>query len=134
MKTPLTAMKLILDARSSDPEIRKIEAEWLRVYLLVDRQLHMTRLPAIESDYVLELASIQRLAAEEVRELAPWCMEKNLAVSIEGTCRGRSTGAGAMVYGKKSGGQYRRNGCKGHYRPKMVPLHPSATVDECREI
>lgn len=110
MKTPLTAMKLILDAQPSDPEIRKIEAEWLRVYLLVDRQLHMTRLPAIESDYVLELASIQRLAAEEVRELAPWCMEK------------------------KSGGQYRRNGCKGHYRPKMVPFHPSATVDECREI
>lgn len=85
VKTPLTVMKLILEALPSDPEIRKIEAEWLRVYLLVDRQLHMTRLPAIESDYVLELASIQRLAAEEVRELAPWCMEKNLAVSIEGT-------------------------------------------------
>ncbi|HLU23259.1 MAG TPA: sensor histidine kinase [Bacillaceae bacterium] len=85
VKTPLTVMKLMLESLPSDPEIRKIEAEWLRVYLLVDRQLHMTRLPAIESDYVLELSSIQRLAAEEVRELAPWCMEKNLAVLIEGT-------------------------------------------------
>ncbi len=84
VKTPLTAMKLIMDARLSDPDIRKIETEWLRIHLLVDRQLHMTRLPALESDYVLERVSIHRLAAEEIRELAPWCMEKNLAVSIEG--------------------------------------------------
>ncbi len=84
VKTPLTAMKLILDARRSDPDIRKIETEWLRIHLLIDRQLYMSRLPALESDYVVEQVSIQRLAAEEIRELAPWCMEKNLAVSIEG--------------------------------------------------
>lgn len=84
VKTPLTAMKLILDARQSDQDLRKIETEWLRIHLLIDRQLYMTRLPALESDYVLERVSIHRLAAEEIRELAPWCMEKNLAVSIEG--------------------------------------------------
>lgn len=85
IKTPLTAMKLIMATRQSDPDIRKIETEWLRIHLLVDRQLYMTRLPALESDYVLERVSVQRLATEEVRELAPWCMEKNLAVSIEGS-------------------------------------------------
>lgn len=84
IKTPLTAMKLIMATRQSDPDIRKMETEWLRIHLLVDRQLYMTRLPALESDYVLEQVSVQRLAAEEVRELAAWCMEKNLAVSIEG--------------------------------------------------
>ncbi|MGF7047302.1 OmpR family two-component system bacitracin resistance sensor histidine kinase BceS [Paenibacillus sp. DS2015] len=84
VKTPLTAMKLILDARSSDADLRRIESEWLRIHLLIDRQLYMTRLPALESDYALERVSIQRLAAEEIRELAPWCMEKNLAVGIEG--------------------------------------------------
>lgn len=84
VKTPLTAMKLILDAQQSHPGFHKIETEWLRIHLLIDRQLHMTRLPALESDYYLERASIQRLAAEEIRELAPWCMEKNLSVSIEG--------------------------------------------------
>ncbi|WP_160033989.1 sensor histidine kinase [Paenibacillus sp. An7] len=86
VKTPLTAMKLILDARTrkSDPDLRRLESEWLRIHLLIDRQLYMSRLPALESDYMLEQVSIQRLAAEEIRELAPWCMEKNLAVSIEG--------------------------------------------------
>ncbi|WP_150271767.1 sensor histidine kinase [Paenibacillus tepidiphilus] len=84
IKTPLTAMKLILDSHPRIPGQQKLEAEWLRIHLLIDRQLYMTRLPALESDYVLERISIQRLAAEEIRELAPWCMEKNLAVSIEG--------------------------------------------------
>ncbi|AIQ48502.1 histidine kinase [Paenibacillus sp. FSL R7-0273] len=84
IKTPLTAMKLIMAARQSDPDIRRIETEWLRIHLLVDRQLYLTRLPALESDYVLEQVSLQRLATEEVQELAPWCMEKNLAVLIEG--------------------------------------------------
>lgn len=34
----------------------------------VDRLMYMTRLPALESDYVLRAASVQRIAAEEVRE------------------------------------------------------------------
>lgn len=84
IKTPLTAMKLILDAQPSNPDLRRIESEWLRIHLLIDRQLYMTRLPALESDYVLERVSILRLAADEIREHAPWCMEKDLAVSIEG--------------------------------------------------
>lgn len=84
VKAPLTAMKLTIDANRSDPAIRKIEAEWLRIHLLIDRQLHMARLPSLESDYVLEPASVRRLAAEEVRDLASWCMEKNIAVEFEG--------------------------------------------------
>ncbi|MFD2874798.1 sensor histidine kinase [Paenibacillus rhizoplanae] len=82
IKTPLTAMKLIMATRQSDPDIRRMETEWLRIHLLVDRQLYMTRLPALESDYVLEQVSVQRLATEEVRELAPWCMEKKTWQSV----------------------------------------------------
>ena len=84
VKTPLTAMKLIMDSRRSDPDIRKLKTEWLRIHLLVDQQLYMSRLPVLESDYVLEQAPLHRLVAEEVRELAPWCTEKNIAVSMEG--------------------------------------------------
>ncbi|XOK59876.1 sensor histidine kinase [Paenibacillus elgii] len=84
VKAPLTAMKLTIDANRSDPAIRKIEAEWLRIHLLIDRQLYITRLPSLQSDYVLEAAAIQRLAAQEVRDLASWCVEKNIAVDFEG--------------------------------------------------
>jgi len=34
VKAPLTAMKLLIDGHRTDPIIRKLEAEWLRVYLL----------------------------------------------------------------------------------------------------
>ncbi|MEK5040138.1 sensor histidine kinase [Sporosarcina sp. FSL K6-3457] len=84
VKAPLTAMKLLIDAHRTDPAIRKLEAEWLRVYLLIDQQLYISRLPTLESDYLVEDTAVQRLAAAEVRELATWCMEKNIAVEFEG--------------------------------------------------
>ena len=84
VKAPLTAMKLLIDANRTDPAIRKLEAEWLRVYLLIDQQLYISRLPTLEADYIVEETDVQRLAAAEVRELATWCMEKNIAVEFEG--------------------------------------------------
>ncbi|MCG7343623.1 sensor histidine kinase [Sporosarcina sp. ACRSL] len=84
VKAPLTAMKMTIDANRQDPAIRKIEAEWLRVHLLIDRQLYISRLPTLGTDYVLEKTGIQQLVTPEVRELRSWCIEKNIAVEIEG--------------------------------------------------
>lgn len=84
VKAPLTAMKLTIDGHRQDSVIRKIEAEWLRVYLLIDQQLYISRLPTLEADYVLESTEVHRLVAAEVRELGTWCMEKNVAVEFEG--------------------------------------------------
>ncbi|MBE1555232.1 sensor histidine kinase [Sporosarcina limicola] len=83
-KAPLTAMKLAIDANRSVPAIRKIEAEWLRVHLLIDQQLYISRLPTLETDYILEKTSVNQLVIAEVQELASWCMEKNVAIEIEG--------------------------------------------------
>ncbi|MBP1997062.1 sensor histidine kinase [Paenibacillus eucommiae] len=84
VKTPLTAMKLTIDANKGNPALRKIESEWLRIHLLIDQQLYISRLPSLEADYVLEQTGIQQLAAQEVRELASWCVEKNIAVEFDG--------------------------------------------------
>ncbi|MFF2092253.1 sensor histidine kinase [Paenibacillus sp. NPDC058174] len=84
VKAPLTAMKLTIDANRSNPVIRKIESEWLRIHLLIDQQLYISRLPSLEADFVLEKAGIQQLVSLEVREMASWCMEKNIAVEFDG--------------------------------------------------
>ncbi|UPK41542.1 sensor histidine kinase [Paenibacillus pabuli] len=84
VKAPLTAMKLTIEANRGEPVIRTIETEWLRIYLLVDQQLYISRLPSLEADFILEKAGIQQLVANEVREVASWCMEKNIAVEFEG--------------------------------------------------
>nr|WP_172195593.1 sensor histidine kinase [Saccharibacillus qingshengii] len=84
VKTPLTAMKLLIDADRSSPAVRRLESEWLRVHLLVDRRLYMSRLPSLEADCVMERTELRRLAAREVRDLAAWCVEKNIAVEFAG--------------------------------------------------
>ncbi|WP_227521955.1 sensor histidine kinase [Bacillus solitudinis] len=84
VKAPLTAMRLIIESNRGDLAMRKIEAEWLRVYLLVDQQLYISRLPTLEADYVLESVVTKNLVSAEVRELMSWCREKNVAVELEG--------------------------------------------------
>lgn len=84
VKAPLTAMKLMIDEHRNDPSMRRIEAEWLRIHLLIDQQLSIARLSSLETDYILDKTFIQRLIAMEVKELASWCLEKRIAVDFEG--------------------------------------------------
>ncbi|MCR6110212.1 sensor histidine kinase [Bacillus sp. A301a_S52] len=83
IKAPLTAMKVTLDAHRKNDFMQKIESNWLRLHLLIDRQLYITRLSMLESDYTMELIQLDHLLSEEVRDLAAWCMEKNIAVDIQ---------------------------------------------------
>ncbi len=85
VKTPLTAMKLVMDEHRSHPAIRKLDLEWLRLHLLIDQQLSISRLPSLESDYVLEKTALPLLVSTEVRALSSWCLEKNIAVEVEGS-------------------------------------------------
>ncbi|MFS0690151.1 sensor histidine kinase [Sporosarcina sp. 179-K 8C2 HS] len=84
VKAPLTSMKMTIDANRQDLAIRKIESDWLRVHLLIDRQLYISRLPSLGTDYVLEKIGMHQLITPEVRELRSWCIERNIAVEIEG--------------------------------------------------
>lgn len=83
VKAPLTAMKMTIDANRENPSMRKIEAEWLRVHLLIDRQLYMSRMPTLETDYVLSKTRIHHLVTAELRDLTPWCLEKNIGIDID---------------------------------------------------
>lgn len=83
IKAPLTAMKITIDSNRSDRLAQKIETNWLRLHLLIDRQLYITRLPTLEADYVVEQVKMEDLLKEEIRDLASWCMEKNMNVQID---------------------------------------------------
>ncbi|KZE39034.1 histidine kinase [Bhargavaea cecembensis] len=83
-KTPLTAMKLIMEEHRGDPAMRHFSAEWLRLHLLIDRQLYISRMPSLAADFLPETVSVRSLTAPEIRELAAWCMEKDVAVELEG--------------------------------------------------
>lgn len=83
-KAPMTAMKLILDEHRADPAVRRVQPEWLRLHLLIDRQLYISRMPTLAADFLPETSSVRSLTVPEVRELAAWCMEKDVAVELKG--------------------------------------------------
>jgi len=84
MKTPLTAMKIIMDAHPSNELAQRLNTPWLRMHLLTDRQLYISRLANLDSDLLPEKQNVQDLIREEIRELSTWCMEKNISIDLTG--------------------------------------------------
>lgn len=87
MKTPLTSMKLMLDSVDDSTLKKKLEVEWLRLHMLLDQQLHKTRLPSIEKDNLMEDVNVERVIFKEIKELKPWCMERNIGFETIGLDR-----------------------------------------------
>ncbi|WP_339260565.1 sensor histidine kinase [Paenibacillus sp. FSL R5-0713] len=94
VKTPLTAMKIILDGHRSNELAQRLNSPWLRMHLLIDRQLYISRLANLDSDLLPDKLKVQDLIREEVRELSTWCMEKNITIEVMGN-------TGAAVYTDK---------------------------------
>ncbi|TSI10965.1 sensor histidine kinase [Lysinibacillus sp. BW-2-10] len=83
VKTPLTAMKLMIE-QTNDAKLRKkLESEWVRIHLLLDQQLHSTRLATIEKDNRLEKLDLKLIVFKEIREFQSWCLEKGIGFQIE---------------------------------------------------
>jgi two-component system, OmpR family, bacitracin resistance sensor histidine kinase BceS len=83
MKSPLTAMQLLIE-KVADIDIReRIENEWLRLYLLLDQQLHATRLMTIELDNRIEEVQIKEILIQEIKALRSWCFEKQIGIELD---------------------------------------------------
>ena len=78
MKTPLTSMKLMLDNVGDINQRKSLEGEWLRMHMLLDQQLHNTRLPFIEKDTIIEEVNLQKVVYQEIKDLMPWCRIRNI--------------------------------------------------------
>ena len=83
MKAPLTAMRLLQDNVTDLILKERLNNEWLRLHLLLDQQLHATRLMAIEQDNMLYNVIVKDIVAKEVKELRSWFFEKQIALDID---------------------------------------------------
>lgn len=83
MKTPLTAMKLMIEQVDNVNLRNKLENEWVRTHLLLDQQLHNSRLATIEKDTRLEHILIRTVVYKEIRDLQSWCLEKGIGFQVE---------------------------------------------------
>ncbi|MEK4387813.1 sensor histidine kinase [Solibacillus sp. FSL W7-1464] len=83
MKSPLTAMQLLFEKVEKSEVKERIENEWLRLYLLLDQQLHATRLMTIEQDNRIEKVQVKDVLIQEIKALRSWCFEKQIAINLD---------------------------------------------------
>ncbi|REJ09901.1 sensor histidine kinase [Halobacillus trueperi] len=83
VKTPMTAMRLIID-RIDDFKLKsQLTFEWMRIHLLLDQQLHQKRIPFIENDLYIEQVELEPLLFIEIKSLRSWCMQKGIGFDID---------------------------------------------------
>ncbi|WP_107839057.1 sensor histidine kinase [Metasolibacillus meyeri] len=83
IKAPLTAMKLMIEQLEDNKARNRLEQEWIRLHLLVDQQLHQTRLQTIAEDNRLEQVQLRTVIFKEIRQFQTWCMEKGIGFQID---------------------------------------------------
>ncbi|WP_423410170.1 sensor histidine kinase [Heyndrickxia sp. MSNUG] len=83
VKTPLTALSLMID-RMENPSLKKdMTYEWLRIHLLLDQQLHQKRIPYMENDLYIEKIDLEGLIFSEIKTLQSWCIQKGVGFEVE---------------------------------------------------
>lgn len=82
VKAPLTSINLMLDHVEDLTLRRKLETEWLRLHLLVDQQLHQTRLASIEKDNYMTEIQLRTVVYKEIRAMQAWCIEKGIGFDV----------------------------------------------------
>jgi two-component system, OmpR family, bacitracin resistance sensor histidine kinase BceS len=84
IKTPLTAMKLLINAHRTElykwPWLKDIEDEWMKIDGLVDQNLYSARLQYLEKDYQVQAVSLSELVFPNVAYFSKWCIEKKLHI------------------------------------------------------
>lgn len=83
VKTPLTAMHLMIDRLDDDMMKTHLTYEWLRIHLLLDQQLHQRRIPFIENDLYIEHTDLETIIFNEIRTLQSWCIQKGIGFDIQ---------------------------------------------------
>ena len=82
IKTPLTAMQLMIDRVEDKQLASQLRYEWLRVHLLIDQQLHQRRIPSIKNDLFIEKTSLKPIIYQEIKALQSWCMQKGIGFDV----------------------------------------------------
>lgn len=82
VKTPLTAMRLMIERMNDETLKSQLMYEWLRIHLLLDQQLHQKRIPFIKNDLYIELSPLEPVIYKEIKELQSWCMQKGIGFDV----------------------------------------------------
>ncbi len=83
VKTPLSALALMINDLEDEKLKTKLNYEWLRIHHLLDQQLHQKRIPFMENDLYIEQTDLKELIFREIKALQSWCMQKGVGFEID---------------------------------------------------
>lgn len=83
VKTPLTAMQLMIGRVENESLKAQLNQEWLRIHLLLDQQLHQKRLTVIENDLYIEQINLESIVFTEIKTVQSWCIQKGIGFDIQ---------------------------------------------------
>jgi two-component system, OmpR family, bacitracin resistance sensor histidine kinase BceS len=93
VKTPLTALRLMIDRLENQSLKKEMTYEWLRIHLLLDQQLHQKRIPFMENDLYIEQTNLEELIFKEIKTLQSWCIQKGIGFDVDLDIKGVLTDA-----------------------------------------
>ncbi|CAI6016176.1 Sensor histidine kinase GraS [Paenibacillus sp. JJ-100] len=82
VKTPLTALQLMIERLPNDKLQSQMTYEWLRIQLLLDQQLHQKRIPFMHNDLFVEETELEPVLNGEIRALKSWCISKGIGFDV----------------------------------------------------
>lgn len=82
VKTPLTAMQLMIERLPDETLQNQLMYEWLRIHHLLDQQLHQKRIPFMRNDLFMETVSLEPVLNKEIRALKSWCIPKGIGFDV----------------------------------------------------
>lgn len=83
VKTPLTAMHLMIERLENQSLKAPLKYEWLRIHLLLDQQLHQKRMSFMENDLYIEKTDLETVIFQEIKTLQTWCIQKGIGFDIQ---------------------------------------------------
>jgi two-component system, OmpR family, bacitracin resistance sensor histidine kinase BceS len=83
VKTPLTAMHLMIERLENEPLRAPLKYEWLRIHLLLDQQLHQKRMTFMENDLYIEDTDLESVIFQEIKTLQSWCIQKGIGFDLQ---------------------------------------------------
>lgn len=83
VKTPLTAMHLMIERLEHEHLKSHLKYEWLRIHLLLDQQLHQKRMSFMENDLYIEDTDLESVIFQEIKTLQSWCIQKGIGFDIQ---------------------------------------------------
>lgn len=82
VKTPLTALQLMIERLPDDKLQSQMTYEWLRIHQLLDQQLHQKRIPFMHNDLFIEETELEPVLNSEIRALKSWCISKGIGFDV----------------------------------------------------